>query len=60
MALYLFEIYFERHYQADLLFLKHQVIADYQTGTACDYVVLAVMAFAALCVLLEHPQSRTR
>ncbi|KAI8648315.1 hypothetical protein NCS56_01515800 [Fusarium sp. Ph1] len=48
VALFLFEIYFERHYQADFLFRKKQFMEDYTAGKICNYVVLATFAFASL------------
>lgn len=57
VALFLFEIYFERHYQADLLFRKKQFIDDYTAGKIYNYVVLATFAFASLYVGSKSPTS---
>ncbi|KPA36705.1 transcription factor [Fusarium langsethiae] len=48
IALFLFEIFFERNYQSNLLFYKGQLIQDYIAGKACNNVVLAIFAFASL------------
>ncbi|KIL92393.1 hypothetical protein FAVG1_04804 [Fusarium avenaceum] len=48
VALFLFEIYFERHYQAHLLFRKDDLIESYKAGNSCRYVILATFAFASL------------
>lgn len=48
VALFLTEIYFERHYQADLLFRKQNFIEDYLAQRLPDFVSLAVFAFASL------------
>jgi hypothetical protein len=48
IALFLFEIFFERNYQSNLLFHKGQLIQDYIAGKACNNVVLAIFAFASL------------
>ncbi|UZP36669.1 hypothetical protein NXS19_004485 [Fusarium pseudograminearum] len=48
VALFLFEIYFERHYQAHLLFRKDDLIEGYKAGNSCRYVILATFAFASL------------
>ncbi|KAI6750530.1 hypothetical protein HG530_014811 [Fusarium avenaceum] len=48
VALFLFEIYFERHYQAYLLFRKDDLIESYKAGNSCRYVILATFAFASL------------
>jgi hypothetical protein len=48
VALFLIEIYFERHYQADLLFRKQSFIEDYLARRLPDFIPLAVFAFASL------------
>ncbi|KAI3573528.1 hypothetical protein IWW34DRAFT_855699 [Fusarium oxysporum f. sp. albedinis] len=48
VALFLFEIYLERHYQAHLLFRKDGLIEGYKIGNSCRYVILATFAFASL------------
>ncbi|KAL6414104.1 hypothetical protein AUP68_00620 [Ilyonectria robusta] len=48
VALFLTEIYFERHYEAEFLFCKQRFIRDYIGGTLPSYVSLAVFAFASL------------
>lgn len=50
VALFLIEIYFERHYQADLLFCKRDFIQNYKAGHICDQVTRAIFAFASLYV----------
>jgi hypothetical protein len=52
VALFLIEIYFERHYQADLLFRKRDFIQSYKSGLICDHVSRAIFAFASLYVSL--------
>ncbi|KAF4211435.1 hypothetical protein CNMCM5878_002601 [Aspergillus fumigatiaffinis] len=48
VALFLIEIYFERHYQADLLFHKRDFIQSYKSGRIADHVSRAIFAFASL------------
>lgn len=48
VALFLIEIYFERHYQADLLFDKQRFLDDYVNHTVPKCVLLAVFALASL------------
>lgn len=48
VALFLTEIYFERHYEAEFLFCKQRFIRDHVGGTLPSYVSLAVFAFASL------------
>jgi hypothetical protein len=48
VALFLTEIYFERHYQADLLFRKQSFIEDYLAQRLPGFISLAVFAFASL------------
>ncbi|KAH7139964.1 hypothetical protein B0J13DRAFT_69292 [Dactylonectria estremocensis] len=48
VALLLAEIYFERHYEAELLFHKQRFLQDHDAGTLPSYVSLAVFAFASL------------
>ncbi|KAH7064329.1 hypothetical protein BKA63DRAFT_525206 [Paraphoma chrysanthemicola] len=52
VALFLIEIYFERHYQADLLFHKQSLIDDYLSQRLPGCISLAVFAFAS--VFLTH------
>lgn len=52
VALFLIEIYFERHYQADLLFHKGDFIRSYKSGRISDQVSRAIFAFASLYVSL--------
>ncbi|KAF4995325.1 hypothetical protein FDECE_12816 [Fusarium decemcellulare] len=52
VAFFLFEIFFERHYQSSLLFRKKTFIESYVAGKACSYVVHAIFAFASLFL---HP-----
>lgn len=54
VALFLIEIYFERHYQADLLFSKKDFIQSYKAGNICDQVTQAMFAFASLYVLCDR------
>lgn len=51
VALFLIEIYFERHYQADLLFSKRDLIQSYNAGHVSDHVSRAMFAFASVYVL---------
>lgn len=64
VALFLIEIYFERHYQAHLLFRKRQLIDEYTTGAACPRAALAIFAFASLYVrhlsLIKQIERRKR
>lgn len=48
VALFLIEIYFERHYQADLLFHKQSFIDDYLSQRLPRCISLAVFAFASM------------
>jgi hypothetical protein len=48
VALFLTEIYFERHYQADLLFCKQNFIEDYLAQRLPAFISQAVFAFASL------------
>ncbi|KAJ5249286.1 hypothetical protein N7468_000737 [Penicillium chermesinum] len=50
VALFLIEIYFERHYQADLLFHKRDFIRSYKSGRISDQVSRAIFAFASVYV----------
>ena len=48
VALFLIEIYFERHYQANLLFYKQSFIDDYLSQRLPGYISKAVFAFASM------------
>ena len=53
VALFLIEIYFERHYQADLLFYKQSFVDDYVSQRLPGCISLAVFAFASMSVHLD-------
>ncbi|KAH7129129.1 hypothetical protein EDB81DRAFT_808764 [Dactylonectria macrodidyma] len=48
VALLLAEIYFERYYEAELLFHKQRFLRDHDAGKLPSYISLAVFAFASL------------
>lgn len=55
VALFLIEIYFERHYQAHLLLDKDTFVGNYLANNVSDSLAMSVFAFAALYVLFPPP-----
>jgi hypothetical protein len=48
VAVFLFEIYFSRLYNASLLFHKEKFLSEYTAGSVPDFVTLSIFALASM------------